>query len=332
MKRSWLALSSSLLLADTEAPQPQMENWSKPYASAEFIWWIPRQDGTDFAQSGRALSSSAVPQRAGHTEGIDFDYEPGFKIGAGLTFRYDKWDLFANYTWLGGSQHRGSIHQKTETEGVISEWFILTPSSTVTVDTVTHAHARWKMNFNTLDTRLGRNCRVSKNVAIQPHIGFKAAWIDQDYDVDYALNGSVSPNIVAADLDFDQSFTGFGIRAGMNSAWQCSDHWNVFGNLAFSELWCEFESSRKDHQTPSGGTKFLSFHTKHEFHALRPVVELALGLKYTYVFKNGKRRVDLQGAWEEQVWFNMNQFIGVGETIYGDLTIHGATAKIGYVF
>lgn len=312
---------------------PRVQDWSDFYLTGAFIWWIPRQEGLAYAQSGRTLTAGGTVSK-GHEADISFDFSAGFKIGAGLNFRYDGWDIYANYTWLYPSTRHGSIHQGEETGGIQSQWLI--PNTTGTDSLVAgleRASASWQMHFNVIDTELGRNFFVSPKLTLRPFIGFKGVWINQDYDVHYTL---FQPQLLAAidriDLDMEQHFTGFGIRVGMNSAWKIGDWWSIFADFAFSELWCEYEVRRKDTTHPTVGEAFTSFHSGRDFHTLNPVIELDLGLRYTHDFKGGKWRVTLQGAWEEQVWFSFNQLLSPSFDGHGNLTIHGATARLGFAF
>ncbi len=334
-------LGVSSLFAAGEMPYPDItpqegpivKDWAEPFVTGEFLWWRARQEGLAFAASGKAVGE-AVPTRAGHFEEMDFDFEPGFRVGAGVKFRYDGWDLYGNYTWLFGPQKRARIHGAEGTAGVFSKWFVFVPASpNASLMNLTKASAKWQMNFSTFDAELGRNFDISHRLALRPHIGFKGAWVDQDYRVNYFSDDTAFPTLSHAKLKFDQDFVGFGIRAGMDSAWICSNHWSIFGDLAFTELWGEYISKRKDKVTPIGSTSdFTSFHSKDKFHTIKPVLELAVGLMYTHEFKNGAWRLNLLGGWEEQYWFDQNQFIDPSQSDEGALNIHGATAKIAFFF
>lgn len=67
-------------------------------------------------------------------------------------------------------------------------------------------------------------------------------------------------------------------------------------------------------------------------YTLTPVLELALGLRDTVPLHNGKSRLTLQAGWEEQIWFSMNQFINPRAERSGNLTLQGATGRVGFAF
>lgn len=345
MKRSiFLGLACcSVIFADEERRMeippinppagPKVVDWSDFFVTGAVIWWKARQDGLSYAQSGRTLTNGGTVERGSERE-IDFDFAMGFKIGAGLNFRFDGWDIYANYTWLYPKEYHNSVQQKSETGGLQSQWAIPNFNQPNPFFLgLTRASAEWKMNFNVIDGELGRNFFVSPKLTLRPFIGVKGAWIHQDYDVRYHLDPS--QNFLPfgeVKLNMDQRFSGVGIRVGMNSDWKIGYMWSIFADFAVTEMWGNFDVHRKDESLPTAGDEFISFKSGREFHTLLPVIELDLGLRYTHDFKGGRWRVILQAAWEEQVWFSMNQFLRPGFEGQGNLTLHGATGKLSFAY
>jgi hypothetical protein len=327
---------SAALLADGAPSEPNspagpvVTDWADFFFTAEFIWWKAQQDGLAYAQSGRATSLTSVPH-AGSEADAHFDFEPGFKVGGGLNWRYDGWDLYANYTWLSPAAHTASIHQKSSTGGLQAVWPTeVTTGATPTFFSLSRASDQWKVAFSAVDTEMGRNFFVSTKMTLRPFIGFKAAWIHQHNTVNYHVADTNFVAISQASMKMHQEYTGFGIRGGLNTAWRCSDDWSIFGNAAFSELWSRFDNHRID-QLTSSGVKFTNYALRKKFHGLTPVLELALGLRYTKDFRNHKWRLDLSAAWELQTFFSQNRFLSPIER-QGDFTLQGATARIGFAF
>lgn len=345
MKKSVLAalICCSLIYAEEERKMdippinppagPKVVDWSDFFVTGSYIWWKAQQNGLGYAQSGRTLTNGGTVSR-GSERDVDFDFTGGFKLGAGLNFRFDGWDIYANYTWLYPKEYRNSAEQKSETGGLQSQWEISSfDQPTPILLGLTKASAKWKMNFNTVDGEIGRNFFVSPRLTLRPHIGVKGGWIHQAYHIHYHLDPSLNTvSFTNVELEMDQRFSGVGIRAGMNSEWKIGDMWSLFADFAVTEMWGNFDVHRKDESTPTAGDEFISFKSGREFHTLLPVIELDLGLRYTHDFKGGKWRVILQGGWEEQVWFSMNQFMNPGNDREGNLTLHGATAKLSFAY
>lgn len=309
---------------------PTIKDWSEFFVTGEFISFRARQDGLEYARSG-VRTNTHLELRQGTVKTLDFDFQPGFRVGAGLNFRHDGWDLYFNYTWLNPRQHYASAHQKMETQGLQALWFSQLPgTANPEVLPLLKAHAAWRLHFQTLDAELGRNYFVSPNLTLRPHVGFKAGWIDQIYGLKYIVDtsgGGLGIPPLISTLAFNQRCSAFGMRIGNKSAWEFADMWSIFGDIAASILWSDFMTKRKDQLNDT-----TNLHTKQKFHTLLPVLEIAIGLRYTHDFRNGHWRLILQGGWEEQVWFAMNRLINYPDHHDENLTLQGGTARISFTF
>jgi len=308
---------------------PRVTDWSDFKISAEGLWWLARQEGIAYAQTGRG-AVGGTNDFTGHDKEVEFSFQPGFRVGLGLDFRYDGWDIYANYTWLNPASHTGHASVTDSSGGMLARWLVSTPFAAAFPPFLTSAKARWKMAFDVLDTELGRNFFLSSKLSIRPFLGFKAAWIDQTNSVYYVLEPGAG--IDTMHLKMRQDFTGFGIRMGVNSFWLAGEEWGIYGNFAFSELWSGFDQKRRDRSLPTGGSVFTSYHVHKDFHTIEPVLEVSLGLQYMRDFRGGRRRFTFQLGWEEQVWFAHNRFISPAGDMTGNLTFQGITGKLAFAW
>ena len=72
------------------------------YFTVDFLWWKAKQSGLTYASAG-VLTQPAQPLqplRDGKIGRVSYDWDPGFKVGAGYKFWHDNWDLYAEYTWF----------------------------------------------------------------------------------------------------------------------------------------------------------------------------------------------------------------------------------------
>lgn len=313
------------------------------FSTASFIYWNAKMEGVAYAGDGRAQVGTAPPASfsRGSIKDVTANCQPGFKVGAGLNFKRDGWDLFLNYTWLNPASHHNSAEQHLSHGALRTEWVVPTinnPSPIILP--LLSAHNHWKMSFNVLDVELGRSFYISSKLTTRPFIGCKAAWLTQQNRINYELDLSVvNPTIFPSNVNITmkQDFVGFGLRGGMNTAWELAKHWSIYGNFAVSLLWSEFDNSRKDSQITQAlkaqsSSFFTSFDVKENFHTLRPVLEMALGLMYSHDFYQGKSRLIVYAGWEEQFWYKQNEFIAPVNLNDGDLTLQGLTTGIGYAF
>jgi len=313
----------------TPSAAPKVDNWAGFYFSGEFIYWVPKQDALDYAISGRLPVGSATPVPRGKVEGMNSNFQPGFKVGAGLNFRHDGWDIYGNYTWLNPADHRVSASESNPLRAMHNNWLFPT-ALTIGTLSIDQASEKWRLHFNAVDFELGRRFWISSWLALRPHAGFKAGWVKQDLDVFYHMINSAPLETVQ--MRFRQDYTGFGIRGGLHSFWKFAKEWGIIANLAVSELWSKFTSTREDISTTSIPSSGTSFNTESSFHTLRPVLEMQIGLQWSKEFRNGHQRLDIMACWEEQVWFNQNEFIDLTVDRYGDLNLQGLTAKFSYSF
>ena len=77
----------------------QVDNGWNLFLNTEFLWWVAKEDGLYYAQSGytEALTSTVPPDGTinfnGHLQRVTPDWSPGFRIGLGGNMAYDEWDI-----------------------------------------------------------------------------------------------------------------------------------------------------------------------------------------------------------------------------------------------
>lgn len=315
----------------TPEAQPHIVHWADPFITAEFIYWDAVQDGLEYAMTG--VSFDGVNADHGRVHAPNSDFVPGFKIGFGLRFKHDGWDLYANYTWLSEVDADSSAHSDEDGDSsVTSMWDIITPTGPVVAGTpMDHAKGRWELNLNVLDLELGRNFNISPRLTLRPHFGFKFGWLSEDYDVHYVNVNAAGVNY---SIDQDQSFFGVGIRTGLDTVWYFVDHFGLYADFAFAALWSDFDVSRKDEYASAVMAEYHTVHNKNPHtDALTEVLELGIGLRYETTFFLGNRDFYIQAGWEEQIWFNQNQLYTLGrDASGGNLTFQGLTVKAGLLF
>jgi hypothetical protein len=174
--------------------------------SADFIYWTARMDGLGYAASGVTSNKDPVPKK-GSIKNIDWEWDPGFKVGLGVNLPYDGWDLIAEYTWLRtkSSDRSSGVH---DFMGLWSN-----PSFVVGEETRLFAKAHTDLHFNVIDLELGRNFFVSRFLALRPFIGVKGTWQDYDFRVKYQRE-----NLGQHRVKIDQDYWGVGLRGGLDTA------------------------------------------------------------------------------------------------------------------
>jgi len=321
----------------TPSAGPRVDHGIDACISADFIYWTARMDNLSFVQTG--ISAGNLYTSKGNTKYPDWGWKPGFKVGLGLALPHDGWDVYAEYTWL----HSRAWNSTSEyTQGLIPSWNVanLFPSSNS--DSIQYAKASWRLYFNAIDLSVGRNYFISKFLTMRPFIGFKGSWIQQDYRVKY--------DTVTTELDTnlrmknDQKYWGIGLRTGLNTAWHFTQTWSIYGNLALSGLWSQFEVDRKDTRNdtrntggptnPPLNTNITIVNTENDFHTIKGILELGIGMRGEWWFFEDRYHFLIQAGWEQQLWINHNQLIKLSpmQANQGDLTLQGLTIKTRFDF
>lgn len=292
------------------------------FLTADFIYWTVREDNLQYASTTGTDAASPVK---GKVFFPDFKMEPGFKVGAGILFDHDGWDVFAEYTWIRARDIKG--HATPSTGTVLMSSLGL---SAMSPSIITSASVNWELHyFNVIDLEMGRNFYVSRYLKLRPHFGFKGTWQKQFYNS--SLQQTASGSVFNTTLTEKQFFWGFGIRAGLDAAWHFSRSFSTFGEISVSGLYGQFEDNFLV-LTNNGAGAFITsdaapINRGSSFHTIKPVIEWMIGLRWEMYTCDKEFHFALEAGWEEQYWLGQNQF-----TDSGDLIMQGLTTKFRFDF
>ena len=296
--------------------------------TADFIYWQMQEENLVIGEPHDNSFSGNTQITTIKTGTLDFKYTPGFKVGAGVIFDHDNWDLFANYTWLKQNHAHGSISGT-----VIKDLRVLgthQPGQSGPPGFL-NEHAKWTCYFNNIDLGLGRQFFISKDLILRPHFGLKGSWINQRFST-LIIHNYTDGSLLNQHTCDHQDFWGIGLRAGLNTAWHFTRNWSIYGDIAASELASNFKSRSKSvsittEQSINNTDIYLSTHS---FYTITPVLEVALGVRYEMLFSQDRYQFFVQAGWEQQVWWDQNQLIVSTEN--GKLTLQGLDVKLGFAF
>lgn len=316
-KKLYFLNDQSIAITPSAGPQV-MRDWNL-FITADFIYWTVRQDGMFHAVSGVGPNVSK-----GSVYDLDWEWDPGFKVGLGFNLPHDGWDLFADYTWI-RSSISGSAKQDAETTNLVSYWSI----NGTPLQALSSSRATWDIHFNDLHLELGRNSYLSQYLKLRIHAGLQAAWIYQDYEVTQTVAEDSSTNR----LSQDQDFWGIGLRAGLDTSWQFTHNWSFFADFALSILWGEFDLDRRDRNIIND-VDTTNIYTGVSPYTFEPVLGIEAGLRWETWFSGGDYHMLFQAGWEQQIWILQNEFIKVPtETDHiGDLVLQGLTIRARFDF
>jgi len=300
------------------------------FLRADFIYWRPRQDGMELGitvpDHGGAIP--ATPNVGGRVVNFDSDYKPGFRVGAGMSFPNDSSTISLLYTRLHG-KHKTS--QDAPTGGVIGDVWSSGTGAFTTASTVS---GNWDLKLDFLDGVASRRYYVGKCLTVEPTVGLRAAWINQEYAVHYHS---------ATVLDSEQRIHnhsdswGLGPIFGVDASWLMGSGFRIFGKASGSALYTHYRVHLSENSSTAPTTDFIN--VRNTVSQLRPMIETALGLGWGRYFFNNKLHFDLMVAYDFNIYWDQNmmrqlkdlQDLGSGANP-GNLSVNGLTVSARFDF
>ncbi len=285
---------------------------------ADALYWQP-SESVDWALTNSNISSTVQPNQTISYKTIDFDYSPGFRLGAGIDT--NDWTTRLLYT-------RYNTRAIDSTTGNVISTFMPSKFSSKFYSS---AHINFSIDLNMLDLDLAKEIKVSENLLLSPYVGIKGGWIDQAINTQYQNPISVpptnyNPNNVTERVN--NNFSGIGPKIGLSGLWQFYNKnnvkWGLVGDFAASFLWGKWGINDTLHQDNAGviGSVTLGSRNFGSF-----VIEGLVGIHLDY------KNASLKLAYEVSDWFNQYQVFDNGSgTHTNDLVLQGLTLGLTYHF
>ncbi|MEN9654338.1 MAG: hypothetical protein RL235_450 [Chlamydiota bacterium] len=316
------------------------------YASASFIYWQPSQDNMMIAVTN---SSQAVPA-AGTISPIDgnvinqnFKFKPGFKVGLGMNFDHDNWDVFTEYTWF----HAGSMSNSSNAKVNGSLFASRAHPNTNSTNIFTSASGSWKVNMDFLDMELARASYVGTSLTFRPFFGARAAWIRQRAVSTYTNASITTGTAVRGTLQVTENVRSWGIgpRAGLYTNWLLGQGFRFYGNGFLDLLYTHYgKANHFSNWTVLNASTSTGAHIRgggdSNTNGIRTHIDLEFGFGWGTYFDNSNWHVDLLLGYGFQVFFDQNQFRhfesvtapGVHTEPNGNMYIQGLTTTLRFDF
>ncbi len=319
----------------TSSAGPCVSCGSDMFLTAEFIAWTAREDHLGFALK-QQTSTDAILSSTSKGEVIhpNWKLKPGFKVGVGMLFDCDGWDIYANYTWLKTGRTKTTA-TSTSTKTLVDLGWIQN-STDPYITSISEISGNWKHKFNTLDLELGRNFFISTCLHLRPHLGMKGSWQKQTMTVKETGLSATSSTVQAAvgQGEYTLDSWGIGIRSGLDTAWHFTPCWSIFGEFSATALWEYFDSAASVVIQNQATQLFtVPLHADDRFHSIKPVLEGYIGFRWEDWFCCDEYHWSIELGWEIQWWGDQNQFLNTTiETRSGNLGLQGLTLKTRFDF
>ena len=281
----------------------------KYFVSGGPLFLYPHQSGLDFATT----SSSPVTIRNGSVKDIDFDWGVGGRLEAGIALRRIDFSLFGRWTHFRGC---GDGTANAPTGGAVFPIWCLCSNN---LTGATKSVADWDLALDSIDVGLYGQFHPTLWIDVQPNIGLKTSFVDQDMRI-----RTTGPTIDPDRITLDTDMWGIGPRFGVDSRWKFAPYIGLNANAAMALLWSSFDTTPKETQ---GGATLLNI--KSDDRTLRAVLEFNLGPYGQIDFDSWIMRLAL--LYDLQVYFSQNAFRRVSTSSGrddGNLSLQGLYLKI----
>ncbi len=337
--------------------RPVVKDGVDIFISGEVLAWFATQDDMAYA-----VELSATPAENNFNEGNvrhwKGKWNAGFRLGLGYNMAHDGWDTdlyWTHYSSRGRSDAGECEECGCETTFINpifypKEYRSSSSNGTSPTFAIEAEAKKWKLNLNMVDWELGREFFVSKWLTLRPHMGLRGAWVRQKFGVEYAGGNVATPYSATAltganSVDFEtmkNNYWGVGIRGGLDTQWGLGSGWSLYGKLALSILWGKFKVSEEaEVQNETTGTEADVMTIRNKFTVMRPVADLALGLRYDTTFSDDSWGMGFWAGWETHYFWGQNKlfkFVGDGahtsilDENDGDLAVGGVNVGLSFDF
>lgn len=312
----------------------QVENGWNIFINAEFLWWVAKEDGLYYAQSGYTNEkTTAVPPDgtvdfSGHLKKVQSHWHPGFRIGLGGNMSYDEWDIFLNWTWF--RSHADSDSRGSQRRGNLLVLWGHPDAADAQV--AERAKGIWKLLYNVIDLEMGRAFWVGRHFSLRPFVCARGTWINQELKIKYDLATAPQTDV---HLKAKSNFEGGGVRAGLDMRFALLGGWSLYGLASGSMLYgyynCDFLEKWESIEIAE---------TKDRFHQAASTAQMALGVRWDSYFRNNRYHLGLYAGWEQNIWFGLNKmnhflsdlYDGDLQQMNNDLTLQGGTFGLRFDF
>ena len=281
------------------------------FGTLDFLWWKLYEDGTHLA-----VKKQSSGKNHGHVEDLNFQWEPGFKIGAGMDLDfYDGWDAYVNFTF-----YRTHASKSSHAQGQ----HVLLTSIGLKGQEASKASASWHVHFYDLDLSLGRNYFVSKYLSLHPFFGLTTLWIGQHLHAHYLTTASQHQKIKGKN-----NFWGIGPRLGVGGQCYLGEHISLYTDVSGALYWGDFDVRLRE-RTPSSEL----FDIKADLNRIAPAIALGLGGAYETAFGDNAYYLTFKIGYEAQYYWRQNQLPNPYLPSYSydryseDLAMMGLTAEM----
>jgi hypothetical protein len=272
----------------------------------DFLYWRADNAGFTYAYDQKDPNYVEGPalNNIGSVMRLDPKWDPGFRVGAGWNTDFDRWDVFADWTWFRDKSHESDTRDDITTATSVMGYIPIFPLETNN-DTYKSVSATWHLWHNAVDLELGRAYYLTKSLSLRPHWGARGASINQKFKTSFTMPldaGSYSQY----DFHGKNNFWGIGPRVGIHAKWHINDSsWSVLGKASGSLILGPTKTKYRVDTLAVGATTFVTERDiRDHFSQLVPNLQLFLGFDWGSCLNNEQYWLGINAGWEANIYWN----------------------------
>jgi len=334
----------------TPCPPPSTCAYNAPYGidllcqwdiflTGSFIWLEPKQDNMSLGYFAQQIMLSGTDEQPDEqrivSTGSDqpnYTYKPGFKVGLGVNFDCDSWEVYAEYMYHHSKTVSSMNAAASEFAGanqntlnyIVPDWLFVNVVSTVVSTNAANANLQvginkasqtWKLNLDVADFELARQYYVGRCLTFRTSGGLRGAWIRQDveavYEDDPATTIATGAPGVTTSTSKSKSWA-VGPRIGLDTNWMFCQGFKFYMDTSASILFTKYTTNSITAERVLYDTEVVSnsfsYTPTNDLCYLRPQFDIELGLGWGDYFFCNKWFFGLDIGYVFQVYFNENMF------------------------
>ena len=329
-----LFFSSQACAAETAVATPNLKSESKVvlqtsrpetfYFDASFSYWMAMQENMELGVVNNTTNPLDVA--SGSFVNMNFDFKPGFQLGAGVNFLPENWNLYLEYTWFRSTNTVTKTLDATNVLiSLLPTWHIPTTSN----PTYFFGEESWSLHMDIADAQLSKSFYVGKKLAFHPFFGLRAPWIRQNLDVNYNID--IFDPLRNTTITESTRSWGIGPRIGSCVDWFLGRGFKFYGKGGADLIFTQYTRLNFHQESDISGVVVTG--TRYSFsqsnvNTVRPHMDLALGFGWGSYIAKDKAHVSLSADYGFQVFFDQNMF----RTFLNDQSIAKSIAPNGNLY
>lgn len=292
---------------------------------ADWLYWKVTEDnlnlGTVQTQSGGATSPSVTNIHSLRQKQCG-NYDSGYRVNLGYELPCDCWEVNVAYTYMPANS-KGATVNLSGPASVIVPNVVDFPFASIFTESgfvATSLSSKWNLTSNYIDVDIARTVCFGECLKIRPHIGFRAAWFDQNLRVS-ALSAIPGSPVTDVEAVLKERFKGYGVEGGLWAEYNVGCGLSIVGHFGGSVLYSKFNmnTNATGNLVSPVAANLGTIQACDSFCSATPTVDYFVGFQYADCMCD--MLFSAHVGWEQRIWFDVNRIARDGNMGTQGLTL-----------